>query len=462
VRFEQAKPLMGLSILAGLLMASVAAFAGGGPNVTGAKLYIQQNELEQAIGVLQKEINEVNDKNEDAWYLLGYIYARQGKYDEMMTHFKKAVELKPKYKETGLKVSKDSGTKFHAESGVDKIVQIAWSMTFNDAVTAFNAGAGATDDTTKTKSFEQAVEKFDNAIKMAPDSIISYVNMAAALMNLQRFEDCIPPLKKAVEISPDDVSAQKMLARCYTIINHDSLAAPILGKLWESGTQDTETRDLLVNVYLKLEKKDEAKSMLMAAVEADPENYQARYNVGVLCLEADEYECAIENLQKVYDVDSTYEDVNYNLGAAYLNWGVSVRSAAADENDKGYMEYFKKAFPHIEESVTRSEVSAGIWFSLGQLAGQLNKNVLAGYAFAKGDTVDMALGTKIWVGMTPDALKQKIGEPDKVSPLESEKIIGVEEWRYRTKDATNGKIAVPDPMNIYVKEGMVDAILIDK
>jgi len=98
-------------ILICMLVGSSLLFAGGGPNVNGAKLYIKQNDLEKALGVLMKEVENVNTKkgsgsnNEDAWYLLGYIYARQGEYEKMMEAFDKAVELKPKFKEKGVKIS---------------------------------------------------------------------------------------------------------------------------------------------------------------------------------------------------------------------------------------------------------------------------------------------------------------------------------------------------------------------
>ena len=45
-------------ILICLLVGSSLLFAGGGPNVNGAKLYIKQNNLEKAIGVLLKEVEE--------------------------------------------------------------------------------------------------------------------------------------------------------------------------------------------------------------------------------------------------------------------------------------------------------------------------------------------------------------------------------------------------------------------
>ena len=102
-RLTAVKPVMLVvfTVLLTILVSNSNVFAGGGPNVSGAKLYIKQNDLDNAIKVLEKEINEVNPNNEDAWYLLGYIYARRSNYDNMLKCFNKAVELKPEFHKKG-------------------------------------------------------------------------------------------------------------------------------------------------------------------------------------------------------------------------------------------------------------------------------------------------------------------------------------------------------------------------
>lgn len=436
---------------------------GGGPNVNGAKLYIQQNDLDQALKALNREITEVNPNNEDAWYLLGYVYARKKQYDKMVEAFNKAVELKPKFHEKGIKISKDSGTQFHSKFGADLILKIVWGNAFNRGVKYFNQAVNAADDSTRTKSYEGAVEAFRAAAMIMPDSTLAYRNEAAALLNLGRYEESIAPLKEALAHQPDDVEVKTMLAQVYVANHADSLAVPILEDLWQHGAHSEEVADNLSRAYVRMGQKDKAKAIYEEAIKLNPANFQFRYNYGTILLEAQEYDAAIEQLQKAYELDQENPDLNYNLGAAYLNRGVAKREALPeDSEEKPYLEDFKLALPYLEKSVKMNPDDENVWFTLGRIAGQLNKISLAGYAFSKGEPEKSALDGKVVVGMQADMLKTILGEPNKVNPLESELFADVEEWVYNSRKGTNGKVAIPQPLNVYVKDGRVDALMVVK
>lgn len=125
------------------------------------------------------------------------------------------------------------------------------------------------------------------------------------------------------------------------------------------------------------------------------------------------------------------------------------------------MEDFEHAFPYLEKSVKMNPDDEAIWFTLGRIAGQLNKIALAGYAFAKGEPTESALDDHVMVGMPSDTLKAVLGEPEKAKPVESDVFTNVEEWVYNERRATKGnKIAIPTALNIYVVDGRVDAIMV--
>ncbi|RMF65528.1 MAG: tetratricopeptide repeat protein, partial [Calditrichaeota bacterium] len=379
-------------LLIALLMTGSLLIAGGGPNVSGAKLYIRQNDLEQAKTVLLKEINEVNPKNEDAWYLLGYIYARQGQYDKMKEAFNKALELKPKFHKKGIKINGDTGPQFHAKHGTDLIMRAVWTQAFNGAVKRFNDALNAPDEETKNKMFEEAAKGFQNAITIEPDSVMAYRNMAAALMNIGKYEESIAPLKAAMEHNPKDPEIRTLLAQLYMVTEKDSLAFPLLEQLWNEGHRSSEVADFLSRIYLKKGQTEDAKRIYEEALKADPNNFSFRYNYGTILLQADAYDEAIEQLSKAYELDSSSADINYNLGAAYLNRGVKKREALPeDSQDKSYVEDFKKALPYLERSIKMNPDDQQVWYTLGKIAGQLNDISLAGYAFAKGDQTKKAL-----------------------------------------------------------------------
>lgn len=448
--------LLGVSLVASSLL-----LAGGGPNVTGAKLYIKQNNMEQAMKVLMKEVEKVDPKNEDAWYLLGYIYARQNKYDKMVEAFNKAVELKPKFREKGLDVNGDPGTLFLAEDGVDRIKRVVWGNAFNNAVKYFNNGVNATTDSTRVSSFEQAVEAFRLAAEIMPDSSLAYRNMAASYMNLGEYEKSIEPLKEALEHNPNDVEVKKMLGQVYMASGQDSLAMPLLEELWDSGVRDPQVADFLSRGYLKAEKTDKAKEVYKEALKMSPDNFEFRYNYGTVLLEAGEFDNAIEQLNMAHEIDPENPDINYNLGAAYLNRGVARRdSLPENSDDTSFREDFEKAFPYLEKAVAINPDDTRVWFTLGRIAGQLNKVALSGYAFAKGENERSALDKKVVVGMDTTTLKLIVGEPDAIKHVESDRFPNVAEWVYKKREkGAKSKIALTEPINVYVKNDKVDGIL---
>jgi len=438
-----------------------AVAKGGGPNVSGAKLYIQQNDLGQALKALLREINERNPNNEDAWYLLGYVYARQKQYDKMVEAFNKAVALKPKFHEKGIKVSKDSGTQFHSKFGADLILKIVWGNAFNQGVKFFNSAINAQDDSTRMQSYEGAVEAFRAAALIMPDSTLAYRNMAAAYLNLGKLEESLTPLKEALNRQPNDKEVKLMLSQVYMNLGADSLAVPILEDLWQSGEKSEEVADNLSRAYVRAGDTEKAKAIYKEAIELNPENFQFRYNYGTILLEAKQYDEAIEQLTKAYALDSSSADINYNLGAAFLNRGVEQREALPeDSEDKSFLEDFRLALPYLERSVAMNPDDEAVWFTLGRIAGQLNKISLAGYAFAKGDPIKNALDKKVIVGMQGDLLQTILGPPAEVKPLESSNFNDVEEWVYKSRRGGKGKVAIPEPLNVYVKGGRVDALMI--
>lgn len=447
-----------------LVLGVTSVWAGGGPNVTGAKLYIRQNQFDQAIKVLKKEIEEVNPNNEDAWYLLGYVYALQKDYDKMLEAFNKAVQLKPKLRKKGVSINGDPGTQFQAKNGVDIILKVIWGNSFNEAVQYFNNAINATTDSVRVANFEKSVEYFKLAAKILPDSALAYRNLAAALINLGKYEESIPYLEEAVKRAPKDAETKTMLASVYMTVGKDSIAIPMFEELWEQGNRNLDVADYLARAYIKQGKNEEAKAIYKEMIQSNPDNFSLRSNYGVLLLEAKQYDEAIEQLSKAYELDPENPDINYNLGAAYLNRGVAKRDSLPEgSTDSSYVEDFKKALPFLEKAVSMNPDDPQTWLTLAQIAGRTHKVALSGYALAKSEGTNSAINGMVRIGMQGADLKLILGEPDEVKKVESEVFGDVEEWMYKPKKANSkSKVDIKQPVNVYVRNGRVDAILVIK
>jgi hypothetical protein len=64
--------------------------------------------------------------------------------------------------------------------------------------------------------------------------------------------------------------------------------------------------------------------------------------------------------------------------------------------------------------------------------------------------------------MQSDALLTIFGQPDEKKSVESQQFAGIEEWIYKQRPKSAGKIAIAEPINIYVQNGRVDALMIVK
>ncbi|MFQ5640148.1 MAG: tetratricopeptide repeat protein [bacterium] len=452
-------------LLIGLQLNTSLVYSGGGKYVKGAKKYIKENKLDEALDVLMKEINDGDPENEDAWYLLGYVHARKKNYQKMVEAFNKAVTLKPKFQELGkgVKVSKDTGRKFLSQYGTEMIKGMIWTDLFNGAVTVFNDALSAVEDTARIEYFKKAANKFEASTIVRPDSLMGYRNWAAALMNIGKYEDCILPLKEAMKRAPQDVDIRTLLAQVYMVSSNVNEAIPLLEDLWTQGHQSAEVADQLSRAYLSADSTEKAKTIYKEAITIDPDNFSFRFSYGTLLLQANEYDAAIEQLKAAHALNSETSEVNYNLGAAFLNRGVAKYKALPENSeDISYKEDFKFALPYLEKAILFNPDDQIYWTALGQIAGQLNMISLAGYAFSRAEPTRSAFGEKVVVGMPSATLKSIFGDPNKRKNLESEQFSSIEEWIYHQRRKSKKRVAVPKPINIYIEGGKVVAMMLEE
>src|SRR5512140_2550402 len=101
---------------------STTGFQCGSAELTSAKLYINQKQYDKAEASLVKELQK-NDKNEEAWYLLGQVRMEMKNYNGMLEAYKKSLELSDTHK---------------AEIARNRLA--VWAMMYNEGVKNYNSG----------------------------------------------------------------------------------------------------------------------------------------------------------------------------------------------------------------------------------------------------------------------------------------------------------------------------------
>jgi len=389
-----------VNLLSAIVLGAFFIFTGfqcSSTEITSAKLYIQQKNWDKAIDVLTKEITK-NPKSDEGFYLLGYVYSEKENMDKMLEYYDKSLEASKKY-----------------EKEINGAKKSHWVNFFNKGVAFFNKATQQADPDSAALMNSKSTFAFSQAIKLQPDSLDSYKNLAYVYMNMQKFDEAIPNFMKLIEKQkfPD---AYKYVGKIYfnkgvaernkfenSKVAADSLAAlsyfnkaiSMLEDAKKAIPNDSEVLLYLSNSYIAANKVDVAIDAFKAGVAAEPENKFYRYNYGVLLLGDNQFEAAADQFKKAVDIDPAYQNAIYNLAVTYVKWGAKIAKdyEIANKGNKDAKEEtqskekYKAALPYLESYVQKKNDDAQIWELLGKVYTVMGMPNDASNAFKKADTI---------------------------------------------------------------------------
>jgi len=384
----QLKKLYIASIL--LIGIFFTGFQCSSTELTSAKLYIQQKNYDKAVESLKKEV-EKNPQSDEGYYLLGAVYAETEQYDNMIDAFDKSVAISDKYAQTIRDYRKQNWVDLH-----------------NRGVNFFNRGTNTTNKDSSEIYFNKAITSFNQAIKVEPDSAETYKTLAFVYMRNQKYDEAMVPLQKLID-KEQSLDGYKFLGEIIYVKGNelknkyqetknvqDSLealdyfnkAVNILEQARKKYPDDEDILLTLSNAYIGANKIDVAMDAFKAGVEKDPTNQYYRYNYGVLLLGSDDFQGAEQQFLKAVEIDSNYENANYNLAVTYVKWGANLSKEADEKGQMGSTEYkekYQKALPYLEKVAQMKKEDPVMWELLGKVYTVLGMQDDAQNAFNKAD-----------------------------------------------------------------------------
>jgi len=380
-------PLLLLLAVVGFF--STTGFQCGSAEITSAKLYMQQSQWEKAEQSLLKELAK-NPKSEEAWFLLGQTRLELKDYKGMNEAYTRALSISDVHK---------------AEIGRNRLA--IWAKLYNDGVAAYNLGK---DDPAQ---YEKAVEDFDIAISLCPDSAGTYYVAALTHYAMENHAAAKNHLELSLERDPTDANAASFLGQLYYMegLQKDEAkdtvgalasfekAAQAFEVAYQAEPGNTDNITSLIDAYERADQSDKAMALTREAVEKDPENKIFRYAYGVFLLKQEDFAGSIEQFEKAVEIDPEYDDATYNLGVAYLNWGVKLKAEAdkkAEEaaaagkeikEDRSYQDKFRSSIPYLEKSAEARQDDAVLWQQLGKVYANLNMVEKSQAAFERFDAI---------------------------------------------------------------------------
>lgn len=246
---------------------------------------------------------------------------------------------------------------------------------------ATNSGIAAYND----KDYEDAQTLFliaENAANAAGEfDTLAVYNGGLAAEQAGDYETAISQYQKAADAGYLGPKIYLYMANLY---NKQEMPEKYLEVVKQGRAKFPEDGDLIVyelNYYLRNNKFEEAENSLKLAIEKEPNNKQLYFSLGVVYDNLKKYDMAITQYQKAIEIDSTYFDPIFNLGALYFNKGVEMNNAANEiEDNEKYnaarakaKEEFIKAQPWLEKAHRLDPNDQSAIASLTQLYALLGK-----------------------------------------------------------------------------------------
>lgn len=377
--------------IAGMLLLAImfSGFECSSTELTSAKLYIQQKNWDKALETLQADVAK-NPKSDEGFYLMGTVYSELDKTDEMINSFDKSLAISDKYAKS-----------------ISEYRTFQWANNFNRGVSLFQRGNKTTDEDSAKMFFNMAIDSYNKAILLEPDSAETYRNLAFAYLTTNQAEESIEPLKKLIAIDHAEEGYQYLGQVYYSLganmmndyKNNTNVADSVKGMEYLENSISTlneglakypENADMqvaLTSAYIAADRIDVAMSSAQKLVENDPMNKTYRYNYGVLLLNAEKYSEAETQLKKAIEIDPDYENAIYNLGVTYVKWGTAMNKDAEKQGviSEDYKQKYEAALPYLEKVVEKDPTNVAIWELLGKVYSVLGMNDDANNAFKKAD-----------------------------------------------------------------------------
>jgi tetratricopeptide (TPR) repeat protein len=302
------------------------------------------------------------------WYYRGLIYqkiykhAKYGNLDEMALEkayesYKKALELDPNYEfkdEVNQNISALSGDFF--TRGLDE----------------FNA-----------KDFNRALISFEWVLKIRNNDMNALQNSALCAERLAKWDIAKSYYQKILTVNQKDPLVFLSLSN---IQKREGDVAGAIQTISEGRKLFPSDNKLIISqldLYLGADKIKEASELIEVAISGDPTNASLHFAKGTLFDKMGNKEVAAQSYVKAIELNNSYFDANYNLGAMYFNQAAEMVNTANNLPPNKVKEYdlakakyeakFREAMPYLERAHEINPKDMSTMESLKQLYARLGQ-----------------------------------------------------------------------------------------
>jgi tetratricopeptide (TPR) repeat protein len=254
-------------------------FAGARNNLAIA--LAEQGKLDEAIAEFHKAI-ALDRTYAQAHSNLGRALAEQGKWEQAMAEYNKAIKIAPKYP--------------HAH---------------------FNLGCALD----KQGELDKAVAEFRKAIELDPNNVRVYMNLGNALRSQDKLDEAIAAYGEALRIKPDSADAHNSLGNALDKQGKLDQAVVEFHKAIASDPKHALAHFNLGRALDKQGELDKAVAEFRKAIQLDSKYAPAHNSLGIVLEKQGKRHQAVSEYRKAIELDAKHAPAHYNLGNVFTRDG---------------------------------------------------------------------------------------------------------------------------------------------
>jgi Flp pilus assembly protein TadD len=293
-----------IAVATGLLLATLII-------VTRAQLQHWKNSV-----TLFQHTLKVTSKNTIAHNNLGTALLEQGKMQEAIFHYNKAMELKP----NSPKIHSNLGNALAEQGKIREAIfyhNKAMELDPNSPRIRGNLGVALA----RQGRLDEAIIQFEKALGLKPDYAEAHNNLGNTLVRQGRVQEAISHYSEAVRIEPDYAGAHYNLGNTLTLQGNFDDAIFHYSRALEIRDDYPEAHDKLGAALAEQGRIPEAIVHYQAALRTAPDSAQTHNNLGVAYFSMGQLNKAISHYLTAIELDPTFGKAHNNLGNALARQG---------------------------------------------------------------------------------------------------------------------------------------------
>ena len=269
--------LLGTLVLICLLLSTCQS-----PEITSAKVYLQQNNLPAAEEQLMIAMGKEPANPEVPFLLATTIYGPQRDWKKAGEMLDKAEELSADYK-----------------SKVENQRKQYWGELYNDGANTFNEAGRALFEMEKDSIFNLAADKFLKSIQMKADEATSYNGIVKCYYSAKDTQKVEKFAKMAFDNNVFDEDVIDIYCRILWETERKDQAFQVLDEQLAKNPNITDLQLLKIEFLANSERVEEALAAAKNLVNNNPDNIDYRFNLAQIYAMAEDYESAQYEYQKL-------------------------------------------------------------------------------------------------------------------------------------------------------------------